>query len=84
MCGDYATAADNFLNSSFPRFGYHAEAAGCLAQSQKPDEARLQVEQVLRMNPGFTVSEYVDGLAFADPADRQRHKDILATTRLPL
>ena len=83
MSGEYAEAGEAYLNSSFPRSGYHADAAGCYARLGLEAEMAAQVELVLKMNPDFTISGYVSGLAYANDADRNRHREILSATPLP-
>ncbi len=83
MSGRYAEAAEAYLGSSFPRFGYHADAAGCFAKLGLAEEAAAQAEAVLRMKPDFTIAGYVSGLLYESEVERERHRDILTVAPLP-
>jgi len=83
MSENYADAADAYLRSSYPRFGYHADAAGCYGMLGKQGDAAAQAARVREMKPDFSVADYVAGLAYADEADRARHRRILEAAPLP-
>ncbi|MHA1565245.1 MAG: BTAD domain-containing putative transcriptional regulator [Alphaproteobacteria bacterium] len=84
ITGEYAEACEVYLKSSFPRFGYHADAAGCYAKLGLVTESASQAELALNMKPDFTVSGYVAGLAYMHDADRDHHRKILSAAPLPL
>lgn len=83
MMGQFAEAGAEFSKCAFPRFGYHADAAGCFANAGKSHEAEVQVACALEMNPKFTIRKYVDGLYYEFDKDRARHREILSAASLP-
>ncbi len=84
MSGTYGEASEAYLRSSFPRFGYHADAAGCYAKLAMSDKMNVQVGHALTMEPNFTISRYIAGLPYLDEAERARHREILSASSLPL
>ncbi|MEE8332488.1 MAG: hypothetical protein V3R85_01465, partial [Alphaproteobacteria bacterium] len=83
MSGSYADGAEAYLKSTFPRFGYYADAAGCYAALGRDQDAAAQAARALEMNSDFTISGYVEGLAYLNEADRARHRKILEAAPLP-
>jgi TolB-like protein/DNA-binding winged helix-turn-helix (wHTH) protein len=83
QAGEYKDAAAAFLNSSFPRFGYYAEAAGCYAALGEEEAAARQAERALELNPAFRIDDYVANLAFQTEDDRRRHGEIIGLAPLP-
>ena len=83
MSGQFAEAGAEFSKCAFPRFGYHADAAGCFANAGMSREAEAQVASTLEMNPEFTIRKYVDGLFYEFDEARARHREILSSTSLP-
>ena len=83
MSGEYAEASEAYFKSSFPRYGYHADAAGCYAKLGMDAESASQVELALKLKPDFTISGYVAGLAYMHDRDRDRHREILSAAPLP-
>ena len=83
MLGQFAEAGAEFSKSAFPRFGYHADAAGCFAKASMLREAAAQVASTQEINPEFTITNYVDGLSYEFDEDRARHREILSAISLP-
>ncbi len=83
MSGQFAEAGAEFSKCAFPRYGYHADAAGCFANAGMSREVEVQTARALEMNPEFTIQEYVDGLYYEFDEDRARHREILSNTSLP-
>ncbi len=81
--GNYAEAIEAYLKSSYPRFGYHADMAGCYAKVGMKDEAAQQVALAIKLKPDFSVSDYVAKLAYKNEQDRERHRDVLQEGPLP-
>ncbi len=81
--GNYAEAIEAYLKSSYPRFGYHADMAGCYAKLGKKDEAAKQAALAIKLKPDFSVSDYVAKLAYKNEQDRERHRDVLQEGPLP-
>ena len=76
-------AAAAFLNSSFPRFGYYAEAAGCYAALGAEEAAARHAERALELNPAFRIDDYVANLAFQMEDDQRLHGEIIGLAPLP-
>ncbi len=81
--GNYAEAIEAYLKSSYPRFGYHADMAGCYAKLGMQDEAARQAALAIKLKPEFSVSDYVATLAYKNEQDRERHRDVLQDGLFP-
>ena len=51
--------------------------------TNQPDQAAVSAKGVLRLNPDFSITKYVDGLAYSDPAENLRFADGLRKAGLP-
>ena len=61
----------------------HIALAEIFGSTNQPDQAAVSAKEVLRLNPDFTISRYVDGLAYSDPAENLRFADGLRKAGLP-
>ncbi|MCZ6675997.1 MAG: hypothetical protein O7E52_01980, partial [Candidatus Poribacteria bacterium] len=57
--------------------------AEIFGETNQLDQAAVSVKEVLRLNPDFTINNYVDGLAYSDPAENLRFADGLRKAGLP-
>ena len=62
----YADAIEAFKKARVLRYGQHAEIAACYAQLGSDKDAKLHVEEVLRLKPDFSTVDYVDALPFKE------------------
>ena len=83
LSGRFAEAAEAFSKCAFPRFGYHADAAGCFAKAGMARESRAEAALTLDLKPDFTIAGYVAGLAHRHDDDHARHREILSAAPLP-
>jgi TolB-like protein/regulator of sirC expression with transglutaminase-like and TPR domain len=83
LLGRYAEAVEAYLQSSYPRFGYHADMAGCYAKLDMPAEAAEAAARATELKPDFSVADYVAGLVYRDEQYRERHRDLLKGAPLP-
>jgi adenylate cyclase len=83
LVGDYSGAIEAYRKSSYPRFGHHADMAGCYARLAMTDEAAEQATLVVELKPDFSVSDYVATLCYKDERDRKRHRELLLEAPLP-
>jgi adenylate cyclase len=51
--------------------------------TNQPDRAAVSAKGVLRLNPDFSITKYVDGLAYSDPVENLRFADGLRKAGLP-
>ena len=57
--------------------------ATIFGETDQPDRAADSAKEVLRLNPDFTINNYVDDLAYSDPAENLRFADGLRKAGLP-
>ncbi len=81
--GSYGEAIEAYRMSSYPRFGYHADMAGCYARLGRQDDAAQQAVLALELKPDFSVADYVARLAYEKTPDRERHRRLLQAAPLP-
>jgi len=79
----YADAIEAFKQVRVPRYGHHAEIAGCYAQLGSDEKARLHAGEVLRLKPDFSIADHVQGLPFKESRDREHYRDGLRKAGLP-
>ncbi len=79
----YADAVEAYRRNPSPRDNHHADMAACYAQTAMEAEAREEAEAVLRLEPEYSIADYVDSLAYKNPADRAHHADGLRKAGLP-
>src|SRR5262249_41856962 len=61
----------------------HVNLAAAYAQSGQLDEARAEVAEVLRINPGFTIESWKPILVFKHPKDAEHRIDGMRKAGLP-
>ena len=83
MAQKYDEALEAFKQVRTPTFGHHAEMAACYAELGSNDKAREHAENVLSLNPDFTIADHVQGLPFKEGRDRDRYRDGLRKAELP-
>jgi len=79
----FKEAIEAYSTSGYPRFGYHADMAGCYAKLEMDAEAEERVAEVLRLKPDFSIADYVAQLAYKHEPDRERHRTLLEAAPLP-
>ena len=57
--------------------------AEIFGETNQPDRAAVSAKEILRLNPDFTIKEYVDGLAYSDPSENLRFAEGLRKAGLP-
>jgi adenylate cyclase len=61
----------------------HVNLASILGEMERTDEAEAAAHEVIRLAPGFSISEYIGGLSYRNPRDLQRVKNGLVRAGLP-
>jgi adenylate cyclase len=61
----------------------HAWLASAYARAGRPDEARKEAAEVLRINPGFTIEKYKRLLVYKNPENVEHRLDGLRKAGLP-
>ena len=61
----------------------HIGLTNILGESDRIDEARQAASHVLRLNPSFSISEYVSNLSYRDESEIERFADGLRKAGLP-
>jgi adenylate cyclase len=79
----YDEALSAYRQIRSPRVGHLADMAACSAQLGKADEAKAQVDALLRLDPDFTSAAYLDGLPYCIDADREHHAEGLQKAGFP-
>lgn len=80
---DYEGALSAFRQIPSPRYRHLADMAAISAQMGKADEAKALAAKVLELEPGFTITGYMEGLAYREDADRAHHLEGLRKSGLP-
>ncbi|MDP6875458.1 MAG: BTAD domain-containing putative transcriptional regulator [Alphaproteobacteria bacterium] len=84
LSGRYEEALAAYGQSAWPRSSHHANMAGCLAMLGQTDDAAGQAAMALELQSDFTISAYIDGMAYRHEAERKQHRDILGAAPLPI
>jgi adenylate cyclase len=79
----YEDAIEAFKQVRLPRYGHHAEIAGCHAQLGSGVKAGLHAKEVMYLKPGFSIADHVQGLPFKESRDREHYRDGLSKAGLP-
>jgi adenylate cyclase len=79
----YGDAIDAFGRISAPDHLHQAFLAACHAEMGEAAAARLRAAEVLRRDPGFTVSAYLRTLHYKRPGDLDHHRAALLKAGLP-
>lgn len=79
----YEDAINAYSETPHSRFSYHADLAGCCAALDLKSEANVHVLEVLKLNPDFSISDYVEGLTYKEQRNRHRHRELLERAGFP-
>ena len=79
----YSDAIDAFNHLSAPDHTHQAFLAACAAIEGDEAAARTHADDVLKQEPGFTVSDYLSTLHYKHASDREHHRDGLVKAGLP-
>ena len=79
----YPEAVDALKRVSAPNHQVHALLVARYAQMGDEASASDHAREVLKQNPEFTVSSYVDTLHYAHQSDRDHHREALLKSDLP-
>ena len=71
----YADAIKAFSKVRILRYGHHAEIAACHAQLESEEKVKSHAAEVLRLNPNFSVNEFLQCLPFKESRDREHHRE---------
>jgi TolB-like protein/Tfp pilus assembly protein PilF len=63
--------------------GLHVGLASTLGELSRPEDAKKPVAELLRLDPDFSISKYMAGLSYRDPAEFERFADGLRSAGLP-
>ena len=83
VAGLYLDAIEAFSQVRVLRYAHHAEIAACYAQLKSDEKAKLHAEEVLRLKPDFSISDYLQVLPFRESRDREHHREGLGKAGLP-
>ncbi len=61
----------------------HVGLASTLGELGRQEEAKTPVSEILRIDPGFSIKKYSEGLSYKNPADLARFEDGLRRAGLP-
>ena len=84
--GNAELAVDTFKESLKRESGYlspHVNLTSVLGELGRIDEAKEAAREVLKLAPDFSISEYIRGLSYRNPADLRRVEDGLRRAGLP-
>ncbi len=79
----YEEAISAFDQIKTHRYGHHAEIAACYAQLGSDENAKLHADEVTRLKPDFSVTNFLKTLPFMQERDRIHHRDGLQRAGLP-
>jgi adenylate cyclase len=74
---------NEFVNIESDNLEGQIALAEIFGETNQPDRAAVSAKEVLRLNPDFSVKNYVAGLAYSDPAENLRFADGLRKAGLP-
>ncbi|MFQ5973731.1 MAG: adenylate/guanylate cyclase domain-containing protein, partial [Alphaproteobacteria bacterium] len=73
----YPEAVAAFQKIGAPDYGHHAFLAAASAQSGDEAAARAHANQVLTLEPGFSIASYLETMHYRNEVDRAHHRDSL-------
>ena len=76
-------AYTKMIQHDFDSFEGHVGLAQILGESGKVREARAAAAEVLRVEPEFSIADYVGNLAYRDPTENKRIAEGLRNAGLP-
>ena len=74
---------NEFINIESDNLEGQIALAEIFGETNQRDRAAVSAKEVLRLNPDFTIKEYVDGLAYSDPSESLRFAEGLRKAGLP-
>jgi adenylate cyclase len=74
---------NEFINIESDNLEGQIALAEIFGETNQPDRAAVSAKEVLRLNPDFSVKNYVADLAYSDPAENLRFADGLRKAGLP-
>jgi adenylate cyclase len=77
VAGRYAEAIEAFSRITRPDHTQHAFLAAALAQLGDVTAAAAHSEQVLRLDPSFSIATYLSTLHYRRDSDREHHREAL-------
>ena len=80
----YSNAVDALKRVSTPDYQVHALLVACYAQMDDEAAANEHAGRLLKENPEFTVSSYINTLHYAQRSDRDHHREALLKSDLPV
>jgi adenylate cyclase len=79
----YAEAAEAFARITRPDHTHHAFLAAIYTELGDATAARAHADEVLRLQPGFSVEAYLATLNYKLASDREHHRETLLRAGLP-
>ena len=79
----YEDAVTALKRITAPDHTHHAFLAAAYAQMGEDGEAKIHADEVLRLQPEFTIESYLDTLPYKHAADREHHREGLCKVGLP-
>ncbi|GLQ05746.1 adenylate/guanylate cyclase domain-containing protein [Sneathiella chinensis] len=79
----YEDAVNSFRKLTVPDFTHHAFMAAGYAYLGDRVAAKGHAEEVLRLNPDFTISGYMESLHYKHESDAEHHREGLRKAGLP-
>jgi len=79
----YSEAVAAYQQSPNARFSNYADMAACSAAADQQIDAAAYVKEVLKLEPDFLITDYLDGLTYKNQVDRDHHRELLRKTGLP-
>jgi adenylate cyclase len=86
MTGQYDSAVATFKKAVHVNPNYlpaHAFLAACYSSLDRQAEAAAEAEEVLKINPKFTLKSYAKTLPYKNKADKERYLEALRKAGLP-
>ncbi len=80
---EYGDAIEAFKRISTPDYTHYAFLAACYALSDRDALADQHAEQVLELEPTFTVKSYLNTLHYKNKSDLDHHREGLLKSGLP-
>lgn len=80
----YQKAIAAYSHIGAPDTGHHAFLAACYAQAGDEAMARRHANEILKMDPGFSVESFLRTLHYARDEDVEHHRAALVKAGLPL
>ena len=79
----YTEAIKSYMQIGVPRYQHHADMAACHAQLGNASEAEREIAETFRLDPEFSIENYLSILPYENSADKDHHRDGLRKAGLP-